>query len=107
MKRALSKLCGIPVENLALMDVYVNRFHREFVDKDDVADIRDNDKVHAYFFHLIVLVLFTDSYLATRCLIRLRLRERVPDKRLRTTKRLNLVRTAMNLFLLVFLPQLL
>lgn len=48
LKHALSRLSGIPAENLALMDVHANRFHREFVDKDDVADIRDNDKVHAY-----------------------------------------------------------
>lgn len=48
LKLALSKLCGIEPERLVLVDMYRCKFHTLFADKQDLSDIKLQDKVHAH-----------------------------------------------------------
>lgn len=48
VKKAIATTLGVNLERIALMDVYQSRFHREYSDRDETADIRDSDIVDAY-----------------------------------------------------------
>jgi ubiquitin carboxyl-terminal hydrolase 4/11/15 len=48
LKVALGALCGIEAHRLITVDVHINKFHREFVDKDPLDEILENDHVAAH-----------------------------------------------------------
>ena len=47
IKKAVSAVVNIPAENLALVDVGRATFFKEWQDKEDVSDVRENDLIAA------------------------------------------------------------
>jgi len=48
LKVALSKLTGIDANHLITVDVHMNKFHREFIDREPLDEILENDHVAAH-----------------------------------------------------------
>ena len=48
LKENLSKLCGIPVERLAIADVYRNKIYKVLTDNYLLRSIRKTDVIYAY-----------------------------------------------------------
>ena len=48
LKKELSSVCGLPADQLTVVDVYNSRFHRIYADRESLSHILDRDDIFAY-----------------------------------------------------------